>query len=59
MAVQAWATQQLRYSIELIYTFLYYYYLHRKAEENRQQENAAAIKIQSWFRGCQVRAYLR
>uniref|UniRef100_A0A4W4ECW5 Spermatogenesis associated 17 n=2 Tax=Electrophorus electricus TaxID=8005 RepID=A0A4W4ECW5_ELEEL len=30
----------------------------RIAEENRQRENAAAIQIQRWFRGCQVRAYL-
>uniref|UniRef100_A0A8C2B2I7 Spermatogenesis associated 17 n=1 Tax=Cyprinus carpio TaxID=7962 RepID=A0A8C2B2I7_CYPCA len=28
------------------------------AEENRQKENEAAVRIQSWFRGCQVRAYL-
>ncbi|KAB0377210.1 hypothetical protein FD755_011654, partial [Muntiacus reevesi] len=25
----------------------------------RKKENDAAIKIQSWFRGCQVRAYIR
>ncbi|XP_056333388.1 spermatogenesis-associated protein 17 [Danio aesculapii] len=31
----------------------------RIAEENRQKENEAAVRIQSWFRGCQVRAYLR
>ncbi|KAI1895695.1 hypothetical protein AGOR_G00108890 [Albula goreensis] len=31
----------------------------RIAEEHRNKENFAAIKIQSWFRGCQVRAYLR
>ncbi|XP_067117069.1 spermatogenesis-associated protein 17 [Osmerus mordax] len=30
----------------------------RIAEENRPGENRAAIQIQSWFRGCQVRAYL-
>ncbi|XP_017330886.1 spermatogenesis-associated protein 17 [Ictalurus punctatus] len=30
----------------------------RNAEENRLRENAAAVKIQSWFRGCQVRAFL-
>ncbi|KAF7655018.1 hypothetical protein LDENG_00061930, partial [Lucifuga dentata] len=29
-----------------------------QAEENRQKENQAAIQIQSWFRGCKVRAYL-
>uniref|UniRef100_A0A8C1J472 Spermatogenesis associated 17 n=1 Tax=Cyprinus carpio TaxID=7962 RepID=A0A8C1J472_CYPCA len=28
------------------------------AEENRQKENEAAVRIQSWFRGCQVRAYV-
>ncbi|XP_028856319.1 spermatogenesis-associated protein 17 [Denticeps clupeoides] len=31
----------------------------RIAEENRALEHAAAVKIQSWFRGCQTRAYLR
>ena len=25
----------------------------------RKKENDAAVKIQSWFRGCQVRAYIR
>uniref|UniRef100_A0A8I3W4R2 Uncharacterized protein n=1 Tax=Callithrix jacchus TaxID=9483 RepID=A0A8I3W4R2_CALJA len=25
----------------------------------RNKENDAAVKIQSWFRGCQVRAYIR
>ncbi|XP_038163563.1 spermatogenesis-associated protein 17 [Cyprinodon tularosa] len=30
-----------------------------QAEENRQKESQAAIKIQSWFRACRVRAYLR
>ncbi|KTG45850.1 hypothetical protein cypCar_00028610 [Cyprinus carpio] len=30
----------------------------RIAEENRQKENEAAVRIQSWFRGCQVRAYV-
>lgn len=30
-----------------------------QAEENRQKENEAAIRIQSWFRACKVRAYLR
>ncbi|TMS13055.1 hypothetical protein E3U43_018130 [Larimichthys crocea] len=28
------------------------------AEENRQKENQAATRIQSWFRACKVRAYL-
>lgn len=31
----------------------------RQAEDNRQKENQAAIRIQSWFRACKVRAYLR
>ncbi|XP_042181426.1 spermatogenesis-associated protein 17 [Oncorhynchus tshawytscha] len=35
-----------------------YFTRNRIAEENRQRENEAAILIQSWFRGCQVRAYL-
>uniref|UniRef100_A0A665SXS1 Spermatogenesis associated 17 n=1 Tax=Echeneis naucrates TaxID=173247 RepID=A0A665SXS1_ECHNA len=30
----------------------------RCAEENRQKENQAATRIQSWFRACKVRAYL-
>ncbi|XP_061591048.1 spermatogenesis-associated protein 17 [Cololabis saira] len=35
-----------------------YFYRHRCAEENRQRETEAAIRIQSWFRGSRVRAYL-
>ncbi|XP_062864141.1 spermatogenesis-associated protein 17 isoform X2 [Trichomycterus rosablanca] len=35
-----------------------YFIRNRIAEENRQTENEAAIKIQSWIRGCRVRAYL-
>ncbi|MEQ2198030.1 hypothetical protein XENOCAPTIV_006580 [Xenoophorus captivus] len=35
-----------------------YFYRNRQAEENRQKENQAAIRIQSWFRACKVRAYL-
>ncbi|XP_035268860.1 spermatogenesis-associated protein 17 isoform X2 [Anguilla anguilla] len=31
----------------------------RIAEDYRYKENLAAIQIQSWFRGCQVRVYLR
>ncbi|XP_063775188.1 spermatogenesis-associated protein 17 isoform X2 [Pseudophryne corroboree] len=31
----------------------------RAAEENRLQEYNAALVIQSWFRGCRVRAYIR
>ncbi|XP_066451175.1 spermatogenesis-associated protein 17 isoform X2 [Eleutherodactylus coqui] len=35
-------------------------FLHcREAEENRLREYNAAVAIQSWFRGCRVRAYLR
>lgn len=30
-----------------------------QAEKNRKKENQAAVLIQSWFRGCQVRAYIR
>uniref|UniRef100_A0A7N8Y7H4 Uncharacterized protein n=1 Tax=Mastacembelus armatus TaxID=205130 RepID=A0A7N8Y7H4_9TELE len=29
------------------------------AEENRQREHDAATRIQSWFRACKVRAYVR
>ncbi|KAJ7988965.1 hypothetical protein DPEC_G00314650 [Dallia pectoralis] len=35
-----------------------YYLRNRLAEENRPRETEAAITIQSWFRGCHVRAYL-
>ncbi|TSO67469.1 Spermatogenesis-associated protein 17 [Bagarius yarrelli] len=31
---------------------------HGIAEERRQQEYDAAVKIQSWFRGCRARAYV-
>ncbi|XP_026149805.1 spermatogenesis-associated protein 17 isoform X2 [Mastacembelus armatus] len=30
-----------------------------EAEENRQREHDAATRIQSWFRACKVRAYVR
>uniref|UniRef100_A0A8C6WIM7 Spermatogenesis associated 17 n=1 Tax=Neogobius melanostomus TaxID=47308 RepID=A0A8C6WIM7_9GOBI len=35
-------------------------YFHRNclAEESRQKENEAAIRIQSWFRACKVQAYI-
>ncbi|KAJ1157600.1 hypothetical protein NDU88_010305 [Pleurodeles waltl] len=36
-----------------------YYQRNRVAEEHRIKEHNAAVKIQSWFRGCQVRAYIR
>ncbi|KAL1769607.1 spermatogenesis-associated protein 17 [Sigmodon hispidus] len=36
-----------------------YYFRNRETEEFRKKENDAAVKIQSWFRGCQVRAYIR
>ncbi|KAM6165902.1 spermatogenesis-associated protein 17 [Erethizon dorsatum] len=36
-----------------------YYLRNRVVDEFREKENCAAIKIQSWFRGCQVRAYIR
>ncbi|KAF5888889.1 spermatogenesis-associated protein 17-like, partial [Clarias magur] len=35
-----------------------YYRRNREAEENREREHAAAVRIQSWVRGCQVRVYL-
>ncbi|XP_016382378.1 spermatogenesis-associated protein 17 [Sinocyclocheilus rhinocerous] len=35
-----------------------YFIRNRIAEENRQKENEAAVRIQSWFKGCQVRAFL-
>lgn len=31
----------------------------RLVGEYRKTEHAAAVKIQSWFRGCRVRAYIR
>nr|XP_006076249.1 spermatogenesis-associated protein 17 isoform X1 [Bubalus bubalis] len=36
-----------------------YYYRNSVVDIFRKKENDAAIKIQSWFRGCQVRAYIR
>ncbi|KAK2920364.1 spermatogenesis-associated protein 17 [Channa argus] len=36
-----------------------YFYRNSQAEENRQREYEAATRIQSWFRACKVRAYLR
>ncbi|XP_013880496.1 spermatogenesis-associated protein 17 isoform X2 [Austrofundulus limnaeus] len=35
-----------------------YFYRNSEAEENREEENRAVIRIQSWFRACKVRAYL-
>ncbi|XP_017575829.2 spermatogenesis-associated protein 17 [Pygocentrus nattereri] len=35
-----------------------YFTRNRIAEENRQRENSAAVRIQSWIRGCRARAYL-
>ncbi|KAG7247877.1 hypothetical protein CRUP_007693, partial [Coryphaenoides rupestris] len=32
--------------------------VYRVAEESRRAESRAATRIQSWFRGCRVRAYL-
>ena len=32
---------------------------YRDAEDQRQKEFQAALKIQSWFRGTKVRAYFR
>lgn len=36
-----------------------YYHRNRVVDEFRKKENDAAVKIQSWFRGCRVRAYIR
>ncbi|XP_074078786.1 spermatogenesis-associated protein 17 [Macrotis lagotis] len=36
-----------------------YYYRNRAVDGYRKQEYKAAVKIQSWFRACQVRAYIR
>lgn len=31
----------------------------REAEVNSEKEYKAAVRIQSWFRGCRIRAYLK
>nr|Q4R7Z7.1 RecName: Full=Spermatogenesis-associated protein 17 [Macaca fascicularis]BAE00775.1 unnamed protein product [Macaca fascicularis] len=36
-----------------------YYFRNSVVDPFRIKENDAAVKIQSWFRGCQVRAYVR
>ncbi|XP_038617105.1 spermatogenesis-associated protein 17 [Tachyglossus aculeatus] len=36
-----------------------YYFLNRTADEYRKGDHKAAVLIQSWFRGCRVRAYIR
>uniref|UniRef100_U3BIE7 Spermatogenesis-associated protein 17 n=1 Tax=Callithrix jacchus TaxID=9483 RepID=U3BIE7_CALJA len=36
-----------------------YYFRNSIVDPFRNKENDAAVKIQSWFRGCQVRAYIR
>ncbi|EDL94937.1 similar to RIKEN cDNA 4930513F16 (predicted) [Rattus norvegicus] len=36
-----------------------YYFRNRAVDSVRKFENDAAVAIQSWFRGCQVRAYIR
>lgn len=36
-----------------------YYQRNRQVNEYRKHEYYAAVKIQSWFRGCKVRAYIR
>ncbi|NXN98531.1 SPT17 protein, partial [Rhinopomastus cyanomelas] len=35
------------------------FYIFRSLYEQKTIENKAAVRIQSWFRGCRVRAYLR
>uniref|UniRef100_A0A670Z4C3 Uncharacterized protein n=3 Tax=Pseudonaja textilis TaxID=8673 RepID=A0A670Z4C3_PSETE len=36
-----------------------YFSRNRCVDEYRKTEYYAAVKIQSWFRGCKVRAYIR
>ncbi|XP_078212692.1 spermatogenesis-associated protein 17-like isoform X2 [Callithrix jacchus] len=36
-----------------------YYFRNSIVDSFRNKENDAAVKIQSWFRGCQVRACIR
>ncbi|XP_054432566.1 spermatogenesis-associated protein 17 [Pteronotus mesoamericanus] len=36
-----------------------YYFRNSAVDIFRKKENDAAVKIQSWFRGCQVRSYIR
>ncbi|XP_053164986.1 LOW QUALITY PROTEIN: spermatogenesis-associated protein 17 [Hemicordylus capensis] len=36
-----------------------YFHRNRCVDEFRKTEHYAAVKIQSWFRGCKVRAYIR
>ncbi|XP_021566052.1 spermatogenesis-associated protein 17-like, partial [Carlito syrichta] len=36
-----------------------YYSRNSIVDSFRKKENSASVKIQSWFRGCQVRAYIR
>ncbi|XP_023422765.1 spermatogenesis-associated protein 17 isoform X2 [Cavia porcellus] len=36
-----------------------YYFRNSVVDELRNKEHYAAVKIQSWFRGCRVRAYIR
>lgn len=41
------------------FTLILFVRVFSQAEENRQRECQAATRIQSWFRACKVRAYLR
>lgn len=34
-------------------------YGYRNAEKFRESEFNAALKLQSWYRGCKLRAYIR
>uniref|UniRef100_A0A8C0H7P2 Uncharacterized protein n=1 Tax=Chelonoidis abingdonii TaxID=106734 RepID=A0A8C0H7P2_CHEAB len=36
-----------------------YFHRNRAVDEYRKAEHNAAVRIQSWFRGCRVRAYIR
>lgn len=39
--------------------FIFVLFCFSVVDAYRKQENDAAVKIQSWFRGCRVRAYIR
>ncbi|XP_039386801.1 spermatogenesis-associated protein 17 isoform X2 [Mauremys reevesii] len=36
-----------------------YFHRNRAVDEYRKAEHNAAVRIQSWFRGCRIRAYIR
>lgn len=47
--------------VHLLSSFVHHvcFMLYRDAEEERDREFQAALKIQCWFRGTKVRAYLK